>query len=121
MKEYAKQLIDGGVHLCIETDNPGINWIFNGPELDETIPFEGNNREVYEEPKDFLHEAYLVNSNDSEIYLQVNELPDGSRVVLLFNHGIKTYQFKSWQVGGYILSFMICPVNLILSQSYLTS
>lgn len=93
MKEYAKQLIDGGVHLCIETDHPGINWIFNGPELDETIPFEGNNREVYEEPKDFLHEAYLVNSNDSEIYLQVNELPDGSRVVLLFNHGIKTYQF----------------------------
>ena len=49
MKDYVKQLLDGGVHLCIETDERDLNWIFNGPELDETIPFEGNNREVYEE------------------------------------------------------------------------
>ena len=93
MKDYVKQLLDGGVHLCIETDERDLNWIFNGPELDETIPFEGNNREVYEEPEDFLHEAYLQNSNDGEIYIQVNELPDGSRVIVFFNHGIKTYQF----------------------------
>ena len=93
MKEYVKQLLNGGVHLCIETDERGLNWIFNGPELDETIPFEGNNREVYEEPDGFLHEAYLENSNDSEIYLQVNELPDGNRVIVFFNHGVKTYQY----------------------------
>lgn len=36
MKEYVKQLLDGGVHLCIETNEQGLNWIFNGPELDET-------------------------------------------------------------------------------------
>ena len=28
MKEYVKQLLDGGVHLCIETDEQGLNWIF---------------------------------------------------------------------------------------------
>ena len=93
MKEYVKQLLNGGVHLCIETNERGLNWIFNGPELDETIPFEGNNREVYEEPDDFLHEAYWPNSNDKEIYLQTNELPDGNYVIVFFNHGVKTYQY----------------------------
>lgn len=93
MKEYVKQLLDGGVHLCIETNEQGLNWIFNGPELDETIPFEGNNREVYEESDDFLHEAYWPNSNDKEIYLQTNELSDGNYVIVFFNHGVKTYQY----------------------------
>lgn len=93
MKEYVKQLLNGGVHLGIETNERDLDWIFNGPELDETIPFEGNNREVYEEPDDFLHEAYWPNSNDKEIYLQTNKLPDGNYVIVFFNHGVKTYQY----------------------------
>lgn len=97
MRDYVKQLVNGGVHYCIETDQPGIDWIFNGPDFDETIPFEGNSREVYEEPDGFLHEAYWPNSNDNEIYIQTNELPDGNIVIVFNNHGKKTYQYVEKQ------------------------
>ena len=48
---YFKQLLDSGAYLSIETDQNDLNWIFNGPELDEIIPFEGNCREVFPDRK----------------------------------------------------------------------
>ena len=30
MKECIKMLLDGGAHIHFETNQPGINWIFNG-------------------------------------------------------------------------------------------
>lgn len=47
MKDYVKQILSGGVYLSIETDHPGIDWIFNAEEEDMIRSFEGNYREIY--------------------------------------------------------------------------
>lgn len=93
MKDYVKQVIDGGAHVIIETNERSVHWIFNGPEEDEIMPFEGNFREIYEETEGFLSEAYLPNSKDPDIYIQVNEILGGGVVVTFSNHGEKTYQY----------------------------
>lgn len=100
VKDYIDRLLNGGVYLSIETDQRGLNWIFNGLELDETIPFEGNCREVYEEPEGFLGEAYWPCSNDAEVYIQANELTDGGMVIVFSDHGKKTFQYVEQQTDG---------------------
>lgn len=93
MKGYVEQLLNGGYHLNIETNERNIHWIFNGPDEDEVIPFEGNSREIYEEIEGFLHEAYFPDANDQDIFLQINQIPGGGVVVTFSNHGEKIYQY----------------------------
>ena len=100
MEEYIKQLLDNGTYLSIETDQNGLNWIFNGPELDEVIPFEGNCREIYKKPDGYHGEAYWLCSNDEEIFIQVNELTDGGMIIIFSDHGKKTFQYVERQTNG---------------------
>ena len=92
MKEYIKQLIDGGVCHSVEMDERGIDRVFTDDD-GCVIPFEGNAKERFEESSDFLHEDYLQNSLDKDIFLQINQLTDGNYLITLNNRGAKAYQY----------------------------
>ena len=100
MEGYIKQLLGSGTYLSVETDQNGLNWIFNGPELDEIIPFEGNCREIYKEPEGFLGEGYWPCSNDEKVFIQANELSDSGMVIIFSDHGNKTFQYVEHQTNG---------------------
>lgn len=95
MNECIKMLLDGGAHIHFETNQLGINWIFNGCD-DEIVPFEGNYREVYHESDGFLDETYWVSTEDDDVYMQANFLRKNEGAFFtIFNHGNKKCYFQT--------------------------